>query len=107
MDQALFSTILLQIKDFKPDVHLQGWGAPPSSGKFLFSCTTLVDVSKQYKQKAPPIAISYLLTGDTVKELPKAVSWCRSVGVDAFVTVALTQSGGVVQHRAMYGLCKI
>jgi len=155
MDQALFSRILLQIRDYKPDVHLQGWGEPLIQKKFLsfvrqlkrekiissfttngtvmsenfaksivesgvdgvtFSmaggCSltqdnlrgdgtfvllqnavmTLVDVRKQYEQGGPQIAISYLLTPDTIQELPKAVSWCSSVGVDAFSTVFLTQA---------------
>ena len=165
MDQALFSRILLQIKDFKPDVHLQGWGEPLIQRKFLsfvqqlkrekistsfttngtimsqsiansivesgvdgvtFSmaggCSltqdslrgggtfallqnavlTLVNVRKQYEQAGPHIAISYILTPATVQELPKAVAWCRSVGVDAFSTVFLTQSGGPVQKALAF-----
>ncbi len=165
MDQVLFARILLQIKDYKPDVHLQGWGEPLIQRKFLsfvqqlkrekistsfttngtvmseniataivesgvdgvtFSMaggcsltqdslrgdgtflllqnaiTTLVNVREQYEQGGPQIAISYLLTPDTVQELPKAVSWCRSVGVDAFSTVFLTQSGGDVQKALAF-----
>jgi MoaA/NifB/PqqE/SkfB family radical SAM enzyme len=165
MDQALFARILLQIKDYKPDVHLQGWGEPLIQRKLLsfvqqlkseristsfttngtimsqslaksriesgvdgvtFSMaggcsltqdslrgdgtfallqsaiTTLIDVRKQYEQEAPLVAISYLLTPGTVQELPKAVSWCNSVGVDAFSTVFLTQSGGVVQKALAF-----
>lgn len=64
--------------------------------------TTLIGVRGKYAGTGPQIAISYLLTPDTLKELPKAVSWCRKVGVDAFVTVFLTQSGGSVQKELAF-----
>lgn len=165
MDHTLFEKILQQIKEYKPNVHLQGWGEPLTQKNFLFfvrqlkregintsfttngtimgaglaksivksgvdgvtfsmaggcaltqdklrgkgtfsllqnAVTTLVDARKQYEQERPQIAISYLLTGDTVHELPRAVTWCRSVGIDAFVTVALTQSGGSAQAELAF-----
>lgn len=165
MDLILFKKILQQIGDFRPNVHLQGWGEPMVQSNFLsfvqklkregintsfttngtvmteslvksiiesgvdgvtFSMaggcavtqdklrgkgtflllrnavTSLVDLRTQYTQKTPRIAISYLLTEDTVKELPGAVSWCRGAGVDAFVTVALTQSGGALQNELAF-----
>lgn len=165
MDKALFVRILSEIRDDKPDVHLQGWGEPLiqkdflsfvrqlKSEKIITSFTTngtvmseklarsivesgvdgvtfsmaggcsltqdnlrgdgtfallqdaivtLIDASKKYEQPGPQIAVSYLLTPDTVKELPKAVSWCRRAGVNAFVTLFLTQSGGAVQKELAF-----
>lgn len=64
--------------------------------------TTFIAVRKQQQTKKPQIAVSYLLTPETVKELPAAVSWCRRVGVDAFVTVHLTQAGGPVQKNLAF-----
>ena len=74
-------------------------------GTFLLlqnAVITLVNVKKLYGQGRPQIAVSYLLTPDTAQELPKAVSWCRSVGVDALSTVFLTQSGGAVQKALVF-----
>ncbi len=50
----------------------------------------------------PCVAVSYLLTPETVSEIPSAVSWCRKNGVDAFVAVHLTQSGCRSQQKLQF-----
>ena len=54
---------------------------------------TFVAAKHNRGNSSPHLAVSFLLTTETVKELPGAVSWCRKSGVDAFVTVHLTQAG--------------
>lgn len=57
---------------------------------------------RQYQVEGPWIAVSYLLTEKTVEELPKAITWCRRQGVDVFVTIALTQAGGIQQFNLQF-----
>lgn len=54
----------------------------------------------------PHLAVSYLLTPQTALELPGAVSWCRKHGVDAFVSVHLTQAGCQKQQQLQFMLSK-
>ena len=68
----------------------------------LNSIATFVSARERYHQGCSQIAVSYLLTPETVQELPQAVSWCRRVGVDVFVTVHLTQSAGPVQDNLAF-----
>ena len=48
------------------------------------------------------LAVSFLLTPENVEELPGAVTWCRKNGVDAFVTVHLTQAGCRNQQKLQF-----
>lgn len=50
----------------------------------------------------PRLAVSYLLTPETAGELPRAVSWCRKNGVEAFATVHLTQAGCRAQQKLQF-----
>jgi len=63
-------------------------------------------VRNQYKTSIPKVAVSYLVTPETVRELPAAVAWCRSRGVDAFVSVHLTQAGCRSQEEMQFLLSK-
>ena len=47
----------------------------------------------------PKVAVSYLLTPESVFEMAGAASWCRKNGVDAFVTVHLTQASCENQQK--------
>ncbi|BHH82114.1 radical SAM protein [Desulforhopalus sp. 52FAK] len=64
--------------------------------------TAFVAAKRKHQADGPVVAISYLLTDTTVKELPKAITWCRRQGVDVFVTVALTQAGGMRQFNLQF-----
>lgn len=64
--------------------------------------TTFASVRARYHGSGTRIAVSYLLTPQSVKELPKAVSWCRRVGVDTFATVNLSQVSSRVQQNLAF-----
>ena len=66
------------------------------------SIALFIKVKRGFSTKKPYVAVSYLLTPETVKELPKAVAWCRKVGVDSFVTVFLTQTAGQAQKHVEF-----
>ena len=68
--------------------------------------TIIAGTRKRLNQTQPILAVSYILTPQTVKELPQAISWCRKAGIDNFVTVNLTQSGGKTQHGLRFLLSK-
>jgi MoaA/NifB/PqqE/SkfB family radical SAM enzyme len=59
-------------------------------------------VRNEYTTTFPQVAVSYLLTPETVEELPGAVTWCRANGVDAFVTVHLTQAACESQQQLQF-----
>lgn len=63
-------------------------------------------VKKRQNRISPKVAVSYLVTPETVGELPAAVSWCRSRGVDAFVSVHLTQAACRSQEEMQFFLSK-
>ena len=52
----------------------------------------------------PKTAVSYLVTPETVDELPKAISLCSKAGIDTFVTVHLSQAGSRQQHKYHFSL---
>lgn len=89
--------ITFSMAGFRSATHdeLRGQG---SLTRLKQAITTIVSARKQFKQSHPLMAVSYILTPQTVKELPQAISWCRKAGIDSFVTVNLTQSGGKTQH---------
>lgn len=64
----------------------------------LQSLNDFLDV-KQKLASEVKTAISYLLTPETIVELPKAVLLARRLGVDALSGVHLTQVGGIVQRN--------
>ncbi len=55
--------------------------------------STLVAAKKKLRSSTPAIAVSYLLTPATVKELPRAISWCGKRGVGLLAGVHLTHAG--------------
>jgi len=57
-------------------------------------------------RRLPRVAVSYLLTPESVPELPDAISWCRKNGVDVLVTVHLTQAGCLQQQKLQFMLSK-
>lgn len=63
---------------------------------------TIVSVKKSRQSKSPRLAVSYLLTPETVPELPKAVSWCRKNSIERFSTVHLTQVGYGLQQKLQF-----
>lgn len=67
---------------------------------------TLSAVKNSRGTSFPRLAVSYLLTPETVHQLPGAVSWCRKNGVDAFVTVHLTQAGCSNQQKLQLMMSK-
>jgi len=63
----------------------------------------IVTEAKENRQSTvPALAVSYLITPGTVRDLPAAVSWCRNNGIDSFVSVHLTQAGGQKQQDLQY-----
>lgn len=69
-----------------------------SFAKVVEAIGILVAAKVQLQKEAPKVAVSYLLTNQTLKELPRAVAMCRKMAVDAFVTVYLTQAGSTAQR---------
>lgn len=62
------------------------------------SIATLVATKKSLQTRKPLLAVSYLLTPQTIKELPKAVSWCAKNKVNALVGVHLTHAANDIQQ---------
>jgi MoaA/NifB/PqqE/SkfB family radical SAM enzyme len=60
--------------------------------------STLVAAKKKLRSLTPAIAVSYLLTPATVKELPRAVSWCKKRGVGLLAGVHLTHAASSPQQ---------
>jgi len=54
---------------------------------------TFVAAKDSCGNSLPHLAVSFLLTPETLEELAGAVTWSRKNSVDAFVTVHLTQAG--------------
>lgn len=70
------------------------------------SVKTMVAARKVHGSTAPKIALSYLLTPQTVRELPGAVTWCARLGVDALVCVAMTQVATRAQESLRFYIKK-
>jgi MoaA/NifB/PqqE/SkfB family radical SAM enzyme len=51
----------------------------------------MAEVRKRSGKRTLKIGVSYLVTPETVAELPEAITWCRKNDVDLFATVHLTQ----------------
>ena len=68
---------------------LRGTG---SFARLESSLSMLADVKKKRGRKLPVLAVSYLLTPDTIRELPQAVSWCGKHGVSLLAGVHLTHA---------------
>ena len=59
----------------------------------LWQSLQLLQRTKQEKGSIPPtLAVSYLLTPETIGELPQAVKQCRSLGLNLFAGVHLTHA---------------
>lgn len=56
------------------------------------SIRQLTATKKTVSVDSPKCAVSYLLTPETVAELPTAVKWCKTHGIDQFSTVHMTQT---------------
>ncbi len=63
---------------------------------------TVVAAKDRHDTELPRLAVSYLLTEETIKELPDAVSWCGRHRVDMFATVHLTQVGCKTQQALQF-----
>lgn len=70
------------------------------------SIRTFTKVRARSNKRLPFVAVSYLLTPETIGELPGAVGWCKKNGVDAFATVHLTQAGCLEQQRLQFMLSR-
>jgi MoaA/NifB/PqqE/SkfB family radical SAM enzyme len=79
--------------------HLRG---PETLAQLKDGIRRIVSARKSIQSQNLRLAVSYLLTPETVPELPKAVSWCRKSDIDRFVTVHLTQAGCRVQQELQY-----
>ena len=79
--------------------RLRGVG---SFDNLLKSIRLFNTLRSERKSTATMIAVSYLLTPETVLQLPGAVSWCRSNGVDEFVSVHLTQAACKNQEERQF-----
>ncbi len=75
--------------------HLRGKGSFESSWQSL---GTLQQGKEKLRSATPKIAVSYLLTPETVIQLPEAVKLARKAGVDFFSTVHLTLAGSPEQE---------
>ncbi|MGB3211072.1 MAG: radical SAM protein [Desulforhopalus sp.] len=67
---------------------------------------TFISAKKSRSESFFRVAVSYLLTPQTVPELPGAISWCRKNGVDALSTVHLTQAGCRTQQKLQFMLSR-
>lgn len=79
--------------------HLRGAG---TLEQLKTTIQTFVSARKSSQKPRPRLAVSYLLTPETVPELPKAVSWCRKNDIESFVTVHLTQAGCRTQQKLQF-----
>ncbi len=76
----------------------------PLRGSGSFAClqssiAILAAAKKNAHSKSPVLGISYLLTPATIKELPRAVSWCRQYGISLLAGVHLTHAADKEQQR--------
>lgn len=83
----------------------------PLRGEGSFACLEMsvkimVAARNRYNSSVPKIAISYLLTPQTVRELPEAVAWCARHEIDALVCVAMTQVGTGAQELLRFTIKK-
>lgn len=77
------------------------------NGTFQRLIETLAIFNEEKKtclHHTPKTAVSYLVTPETVDELPKAISLCSKAGIDTFVTVHLSQAGSTRQHKYHFSL---
>ncbi len=76
--------------------YLRGEGSFNSSWQ---SMANLQEEKRKTESITPKIAVSYLLTPETVAQLPKAARMARRAGVDLFSTVHLTQATSQEQKK--------
>jgi len=62
------------------------------------SLSTLAAAKKKLRSQTPALAVSYLLTPATIKELPQAISWCGKRGVGLMAGVHLTHAANSRQQ---------
>lgn len=68
---------------------------PSGEGSFeqlKTSIAAFLDQTNRVRGGGPRVAVSYLLTPETVTELPRVVRWCRTQGIHRLDTVHLTQA---------------
>lgn len=71
----------------------------PGTHKKLWQSMTRIQRAKQRRNRSTPaLAVSYLLTGETINELPLAVKLCRPLGLNLFAGVHLTHAANTVQQ---------
>lgn len=70
--------------------------------KLITGTNNLLQARLKSNHQALKIAISYLLTPQTVKELPKVIRWCRKNKIDKLATVHLTQAASDTQANLQY-----
>ena len=63
------------------------------------SMRLLQEMKGELASPLPTVAVSYLLSRDTLAELPQAVKQCRGLGVQLFVGVHLTHAATVRQQE--------
>ena len=75
--------------------------------KLLKSLKLLQRTKQEQGSITPALAVSYLLTPETIEELPQAVKQCRSLGLSLFAGVHLTHAA-TEQQKTMhiYSHCK-
>jgi MoaA/NifB/PqqE/SkfB family radical SAM enzyme len=72
--------------------------------KLWQSMRLMGEIKEELASPLPSLAVSYLLTRDTLAELPLAVKQCRGLGVRLFAGVHLTHAGTVRQQEmALFG----
>lgn len=59
----------------------------------------LLEARESFPSATMKTAVSYLLTPQTVTELPTAIRWCRNRKVNSFVAVHLSQAGCRIQQQ--------
>jgi MoaA/NifB/PqqE/SkfB family radical SAM enzyme len=71
------------------------------------SMQLLQSAKKQQRSSIPALAVSYLLTGKSIKELPQAVKMCRPFGLSLFAGVHMTHPAtGRQEVMRLYSSCK-
>lgn len=66
------------------------------------SIETITRFKKNCATVYPKIAISYLLTPQTIKELPRVIRWCKKKGINQLSTVHLTQATCSKQEQLQF-----
>lgn len=64
----------------------------------------IAEARRQSRDSTLELGVSYLVTAETVEEIPEAITWCRKNDVDLFATIHLTQVANDEQQALRFHL---